>query len=343
MKPQYILKKDINGFLDTLSVDNNIYCLSGDLSYKPYSKKEDPETWDIGAIRANPPLRMFLFTHNEESGLSEPASPKKTNIIFGVKSCDLNALKILDNVFLKGVVADPFYERNRKNTLLFASDCPNPQETCFCSFIGGKPYPEKEQNQDYDLNFSSITGGYIVETGSQAGEDIMGQAFAFFKEASSEQLAAREAMRAGAFAKLDAVNSSYAKIKNADFHAFAKTKFLSENWKEYCKTCVQCTGCNNSCPSCYCFYLSEQSKNSGKIFEKLRFWDACHYTTHGKVAGGGNSRPKVFERFRNRYQCKLNYRKENFGLYGCTGCGRCISVCPGKIDIREVITKLSAQ
>ncbi|MBU0951639.1 MAG: 4Fe-4S dicluster domain-containing protein [Elusimicrobia bacterium] len=342
MKLQFILKSDINGFLDTLSVDNNIFYLTKDLAYKIFSKNETPETLNIDVIRSSSPIKMFLFTHNEEASASElDAASQKPNIIFGVKSCDLNAIKVLDNVFLSGVVVDPFYERNRQNTLLFGSDCPDPQHMCFCSFIGdGKPYPDKDQKQTYDLNFSTIEEGYIVETGSEAGEKIMEQALAFFKDPSDEQLGQRTAMREQSFKKLDEVNKNYAKIKNADFHNLTKTKFLSESWKDYCKTCVQCTGCNNICPSCYCFYLNEQSKEGHELFEKLRLWDACHYTTHGRTAGGGNSRPKVYERFRNRYQCKLNYRKENFDLYGCTGCGRCFVVSPCKIDIRNVINEL---
>ena len=341
MKLQFILKSDINGFLDTLSVDNNIFYLTDKLSYKIFSKNEAPDTLNIDTIRAVSPIKMFLFSHNEKVGASEMDAPKP-NIIFGVKSCDLNAIKILDSVFLNGVVVDPFYERNRKNTILIGSDCPDPGQTCFCSFIGnGKPYPDKEQKQTFDLNFSTIDGGYIVETGSESGEKIMDQALAFFKDPSEEQLSQRTAMREEALKKLDEINKDYAKIKNIDFHDLTRTKFLSESWKEFCKTCVQCTGCNNICPSCYCFYLNEQSKDGNKLFEKLRLWDSCHYTTHGRTAGGGNSRPKVYERFRNRYQCKLNYRKENFDLYGCTGCGRCFAVSPCKIDIRDVINKLN--
>ncbi|MBU2567948.1 MAG: 4Fe-4S dicluster domain-containing protein, partial [Elusimicrobia bacterium] len=69
-------------------------------------------------------------------------------------------------------------------------------------------------------------------------------------------------------------------------------------------------------------------------------WDACHYTSYGRMAGGSNPRHKLFERFRNRYQCKFNFRRENFGVYACTGCGRCFEVCPGKIDIRKVMAGL---
>jgi len=43
------------------------------------------------------------------------------------------------------------------------------------------------------------------------------------------------------------------------------------------------------------------------------------------------------QRFRNRYLCKLQLMERNFDIFGCTGCGRCIEVCPAGIDIRKVV------
>jgi ferredoxin len=31
---------------------------------------------------------------------------------------------------------------------------------------------------------------------------------------------------------------------------------------------------------------------------------------------------------------------ENFKMIGCTGCGRCIAGCPGKIDKRKVLSSI---
>jgi len=62
---------------------------------------------------------------------------------------------------------------------------------------------------------------------------------------------------------------------------------------------------------------------------------------YARVAGGGSPRPKMFERFRNRYLCKFNYMQSNFNEPGCTGCGRCIDTCPATIDFRNVINSVS--
>jgi predicted aldo/keto reductase-like oxidoreductase len=34
---------------------------------------------------------------------------------------------------------------------------------------------------------------------------------------------------------------------------------------------------------------------------------------------------------------KFDFFIDNLGIPACCGCGRCIEVCPGKIDIREVL------
>ena len=58
-----------------------------------------------------------------------------------------------------------------------------------------------------------------------------------------------------------------------------------------------------------------------------------------RVAGGANPRRYLYERLRNRFDKKFEFFPNVLGVTGCTGCGRCIEACPGKIDIREVLKK----
>ncbi|HEC83419.1 MAG TPA: hypothetical protein ENI46_02895, partial [Firmicutes bacterium] len=46
------------------------------------------------------------------------------------------------------------------------------------------------------------------------------------------------------------------------------------------------------------------------------------------------------ERFRHRYYHKLDYFPKTYGFEACTGCGRCIVACPGKIDMRKVLKEV---
>ena len=339
---KFISKKNLYKFLEALSVDSSVFYLTEKHEYKILKKDDASDGLNADVVRASVPLKSFYFLQREKTGLPETPA-KNRNIIFGVKSCDLKAKKILDNMFLAGVCADPLYDLHTKNTLIFSSDCPAPQKSCFCTLMEGKPYIETGQ-QNFDLNFSPVLNGYIVESGSSEGEKIILQQKSFFEDTTGQMVSERNATREGSLKLLEEINKEFVQLKDADLQKRAKDNYSSNWWKEASKTCVQCAGCNSICPSCYCFYLVDLSTVNNQPstinFEKLRFWDACHHTGYARVAGGANARPKLFERFRNRYQCKFNFRRTNFGVYGCTGCGRCIDVCPGKIDIRKVMNGL---
>jgi len=57
------------------------------------------------------------------------------------------------------------------------------------------------------------------------------------------------------------------------------------------------------------------------------------------MASGATPRPTLYDRYANRLLCKYWYMVENFGMVGCTGCGRCIAGCIGKIDKRKVLSE----
>jgi len=44
---------------------------------------------------------------------------------------------------------------------------------------------------------------------------------------------------------------------------------------------------------------------------------------------------------RQRVLHKFSYFMDNQGIVSCTGCGRCIEVCPVNMDIRETLKKLA--
>ena len=73
---------------------------------------------------------------------------------------------------------------------------------------------------------------------------------------------------------------------------------------------------------------------------RMRIWDSCMLKHYARVAGGENPRGKLWMRLRNRFEKKFDYFPKVAQVYACTGCGRCISACPAKIDIRKVLKRL---
>ena len=75
------------------------------------------------------------------------------------------------------------------------------------------------------------------------------------------------------------------------------------------------------------------------VFEHVQL-DACQYPGFERVAGGEDSLSQLFTRFRNRYLCKYVWKPQKFKSIACTGCGRCIESCLGKINKNELFLEL---
>ena len=134
-------------------------------------------------------------------------------------------------------------------------------------------------------------------------------------------------------------NIKTSEVPNEDVLTGAVEKnFKSQIWEDEAKTCVECGACNTICPTCHCFLLYDQ-KNENQM-ARLRIWDSCLLKNFATVAGGANPRPKLWMRLRNRFEKKFDFFPKVAKVFACTGCGRCISACPAKIDIRRVLKRL---
>jgi len=295
-----------------------------------YSSEKNFE-FIFNPYRTIEPLKTFFTFPKEKLELS---SAEEKFAIFGIKNCDLFSLKIQDYVFLEGIVSDPFYKKRRENSLLISGDCTNFKEVCFCLALEIKPFPQ----EGFDLNLSPLEDGFLVEVGSKKGEEIIKKAKDLFSLATTEQIAKRVENREKVIKELN----EHIKLHNLPpkdvLQRIVRESFNSPLWKEWALNCVECGGCNLSCDTCHCFLLSEE--RFGNAHEKVRLWDACLYANFAKVAGGANPLRYRYQRLRNRYLKKFDFFPQNIDLIACCGCGRCIEVCPAKIDIRKILKEL---
>jgi ferredoxin len=285
------------------------------------------------------PLKSFFTPASEKVAEYFNPQPTRTEtsktIIFGVKNCDLIGHKIQDFVFLEGVEVDASYRLKRENTILISSDCTDFKAVCHCLAWDIQPYPKA----GFDLNLSPLNDGYIVEVGSNKGEELIGKYLGYFLPVKETQLAARQIKRDNLVDRLKRHLLPQDLVSKDIVQKLVRDGYNLDTWKQFMLTCVECGGCNFICDTCHCFLLAD--KKEEKQNAKLKVWDACLYANYARVAGGANPLKTRTQRLRFRYTKKFDFFIDNLGMPACCGCGRCIEVCPGKIDIREVLKDLA--
>ena len=128
---------------------------------------------------------------------------------------------------------------------------------------------------------------------------------------------------------------------NSGLPDYKTTGKLVENagmgvWDKHSSKCVSCGACTTICPTCSCFLLLDKPG-----FHKVKQMDACQYPGFERVAGGEDALHELSLRFMNRYKCKYVWKPARFSSLACTGCGRCIEACIGRINKNEIFMELA--
>lgn len=313
-----------NTILKDLTSEYNIYAPIKSEDFLDYERinSDNVENISYNVCKPTTPLKAFMFPIKEN--VVRDRDNKKQRLIFGVPACDLSALDLLDKIFLDEEFLDTYYKHNRENTVLVGTDCYNFQDSCHCTTYGIEPVVQK----NCDLAQSYCNDEIIFSPLTEKGESFFQKIKSEFNEIDKipeDVLKIRNDIKKG----LDDKNKN---LPDADKTREGVLKPDEEIWKKYAKTCVSCGACAVICPTCHCFLLIDKEN-----FEKVKNWDSCQYPAFEKVAAGEDPLKKIFNRLKNRYLCKFVHKPDMFGEIACTGCGRCITACIGKIDKNEVI------
>ena len=283
----------------------------------------------------------ILFTyHKDEQGHYHftQGSNIESQILAGVRACDLKGIYLLDAAFSDGI-KDTHYLQRREKTDIIAFNCLTPcDDHCFCEtaqsldfqkgadiFITPLFTGNKEQEQDQQC---------LVEVLSSRGDDLV-------KTLISEECSNPNEIKERALAGRP---KPFGRQFAAPVEQLIKTIHQEDAdtiYEQYAQRCFSCGTCNLVCPTCFCFETKDELELDGLLDKqkgkKTRHWDACLNPGFAEVAGGHNFRPDPADRQRHRVRRKFDYLPQKFDQTFCTGCGRCGRQCTTGIDIFDIV------
>ena len=277
-----------------------------------------------------PPVVPLNVGRREGQGVTfEPARSDPHRLAFlGVRGCELAALGIQDRVFLGGPYTDADYAARRAAAFVVAVNCTTAASTCFCTSMGTGP----EIRGGHDLVLTELDEGFVLRAGSPAGTDLLAR------------LPVKAADAGQIFRAAEAVGKVAATIGDplptAGLHDRLLAQFDSPRWAEIAERCLMCANCSMVCPTCFCSSVTQRSDLDGHVSTSERVWDFCFTASFARVAGG-NFRNRPRDRYRQWLTHKFATWIDQFGSFGCVGCGRCIAWCPVGIDVRAELLAIA--
>jgi len=274
-----------------------------------FDKKSD---YSFKAAILPPNTTMFYFT---EDSVTVPAVPEKDRLVF-VRSCDMNAVRRLDQIYLNNKFADSYYAAMREKVHFVLMGCPQSFENCFCVSMGTNTC------EGYGAYVIPRDGGWYFDC---SDPDV---------RAAVEELGAETREEA-----VEYVTENEVRVTVPDNLSPKVRK--SHVWDEYDKRCIGCGRCNFACPTCTCFTTQDIFyKDNAKVGERRRVYASCMVDGYTDIAGNMSFRNKQGERMRFKVMHKVYDFKDRFGYQMCVGCGRCDDICPEYISFSACVNKL---
>lgn len=262
---------------------------------------------------------LFYFTEDQ---VTIPGISHKGILIF-LRSCDLAAVKRLDQVYLHNGPEDFYYKRLREKAKFILMGC---EETCssgFCVSMG------TNQSDNYNLYLKVENGKVFVDC---RDEELAG----YFTDAQAELQAET------AEVKPDYVTENVEKVTLPK--KLSNETFKNPIWEKYGSRCIGCGRCNFVCPTCTCFTMQDiYYQENAKAGERRRVWASCQVDGYTDMAGGHAFRKSQGERMRFKVMHKIYDFEKRFGYPMCVGCGRCDDVCPEYISYVNCVNCLAKE
>ncbi len=254
--------------------------------------------------------------------------------LIGVRSCDLHAIAIQDQVLVGGSYPDPDYVRRRDSVFVVAVHCSDPAATCFCASMGTGPRAPGA----YDLALTELVDAaghrFVVEVGTERGGAVLANVPRRAVRTDEHDLAQQ--------VSIDATARMTRVVETEGIRDLLTANPEHPRWDDVAERCLACTNCTLVCPTCFCSTVEDATDLTGQHAERTRRWDSCFALDHSYLHGG-SVRSTHQARYRQWMTHKLATWIDQFDSSGCVGCGRCITWCPVGIDITAEVAAIRAE
>jgi len=132
-----------------------------------------PQSWKRELLAPSVRLLQIKRTNGGLEPAKDAAETKRT-AFFGVRPCEVAAIKIQDRVLIGGKYADEDYLQRRENSFVIAVNCGEPAANCFCASMGTGPKAE----DGYDLVLTEVLDGthrFVAEAGTDEGAELLAE------------------------------------------------------------------------------------------------------------------------------------------------------------------------
>ena len=334
-----IAKENLSALFQAIAGAKELYLpieTAGQVNFGPWTEECQPNVDALKSVKS--PKDVFfpqsenLYTCSKE-GKNIKIDPEKLKdqdfVVFGMKSCDIKGIEVLDKVFLADPI-DTYYAARRDHGIIVAMACHEPEESCFCKVFGIDAADPSSSIADVatwmigdDMYWKPLTA---------KGETLTAELSSVLTADGDEAKVEEE--KKAITAIIEKLPYSNLSLEGWDGDHFEE-KFNAVNWEELYKPCLACGTCTFVCPTCQCYDIKDY--NTGNGTQRYRCWDSCMYSDFTMMAHG-NNRNSQMQRFRQRFMHKLVYfPTNNDGMYSCVGCGRCVEKCPSSLNIVKVI------
>ncbi len=274
---------------------------------------------------------------------AQPTGPERAYAVLGIRSCDLAAVGIMDEVLLRRRYADAAYALRREGTFIVAVTCSHPAGTCFCVSMGTGPRPQPGRGAPFDLALTEVLDErghrFVVEVAGDRGAQVLdevGSRVPSLVAAAPGDLEAADEVAAGAETRMGR------HLDTAGLKELLYAAADSPVWDDVATRCLACTNCTQVCPTCFCTDVRDITDLAAAHLERERVWDSCFNAEYSYIHGG-SVRASTRSRYRQWLTHKLAAWVDQFGTSGCVGCGRCITWCPAAIDLTEEVAALRGE